>query len=266
MNHKTFGAIVKAAGSADGLAEGQFRALVSVFGVKDSYGDVVIPGAFTDTLAEWKGRGDPIPVFWSHRLDDPDFCIGELVDAKETADGLEVLGQVDVDAAKGLQAYRLMKGRRVTQFSFSYDVIEAGWAKRENAAGDPEEYFELRKLKLYEVGPTLIGANQETDLLAVKAASEHVSRWAADVKAGRVLSTKNESTLREALTSLQESATNIESVLAAVTAGEADDSKAIDSRPGNAEDRGSDKAEDLAGPSPVERSALLSIELADLAG
>ncbi len=90
---------VKAAGTADGLAEGQFRAVVSVFGNKDSYGDIVMPGAFAETLAEWAAKGTPIPVFWSHQMSDPEMCIGEVIEAKETDQGLEVLAQLDIDDA-----------------------------------------------------------------------------------------------------------------------------------------------------------------------
>src|SRR6476661_5945307 len=68
--------------SADGA--GTFEALVSVFGTKDSYGEVVMPGAFTRTLEEWAAKGDPIPVYWSHRLDDPDYNIGHVIEAAET--------------------------------------------------------------------------------------------------------------------------------------------------------------------------------------
>ena len=50
------------AGPDDGLADGQFTAYASVFGNKDSYGDVVVPGAFADDLAAWKDSGQHIPV------------------------------------------------------------------------------------------------------------------------------------------------------------------------------------------------------------
>lgn len=199
MLMKSCPARVKAAGEQDGLPPGQFEAIVSVFGNKDSYGDVVMKGAFTDTLKAWADSGDPIPVYYSHRMDDPDYNIGHVLDAKETDEGLWVKAQLDVEdptaTSKAPQVHRLLKGRRVTQFSFAYDVEEGGYAKRKSPGGDDEEYFELRKLKLYEVGPTPIGANQETELLAVKAATEHVAR---EVKAGRVLSAKNEGSIRAA--------------------------------------------------------------------
>jgi hypothetical protein len=54
--------------------------------------------------------------------------------------------------------------------SFAYDVLEGGEAQREKADGEKETVYELRKLKLYEVSVVPIGANQETSILAVKAA------------------------------------------------------------------------------------------------
>ncbi len=210
MLHKSCAVKVKAAGTEDGLLEGQFRAVVSVFGNKDSYGDIVMPGAFADSLAEWAAKGDPIPVYWSHRMDDPDYCIGQVIEATETDQGLEVLAQLDIDdeATKARQVYRLLKGRRVTQFSFAYDVDEAAWVEK-----DDDYWYELRKLSLYEVGPTPIGANQETELLAVKSASEHAERFATAIKAGHV--PPNDRTGFEALAaSLAQASKSITDVLA----------------------------------------------------
>lgn len=186
MRTKDFTARVKAAGVADGLAEGQFVAIVSVFGNEDSVGDVVRPGAFTETLEEWGTKGDPIPVIWSHAWGDPFAHVGVVVKAVETLQGLEVTGQIDdLDTnPTSQQVYRLLKGRRVTQFSFAYDVKEGAWVEDENHKYGG--YYELRRLKLHEVGPCLVGANQETALLAAKAAG-----LARGAKAGRVLSQKN---------------------------------------------------------------------------
>lgn len=189
MKIKECPALVKAA--ADGEA-GQFTALVSVFGNKDSVGDVVLPGAFTETLTEWKASGNPIPVIWSHDWADPFSNIGAVLDAEETDKGLQVTGQLDLDNAKAAQVFRLLKSGRVAQFSFAYDVEEGAWVETDEN-GIHESHYELRKLKLYEVGPTLVGANQETELLAVKAAAV-----AAGMKEGRVLAAKHLTSLKEA--------------------------------------------------------------------
>jgi len=211
--HKSRPVQIKAAGVEDGLGEGQFKALVSVFNNIDSTGDMVMPGAFTKTLEEWSASGLSIPVYWSHRMDDPDMNIGDVLEAAETDTGLEVLGQLDVPdgSPKALQAYKLLKGRRTNQFSFAYDVLDGGPVEK-----DGQEYNELRELKLYEVSTTPIGANDQTELLAVK----HLETY---FKSGRVISAKNEATLRDALDALQASASQIKSVLAALDSGSSGD-------------------------------------------
>lgn len=190
MHTKNFDAKVKAAGPDGGLKEGQVRAVVSVFGNEDSVGDVVMPGAFKEDLERWQESGDKIPFIWSHDWADPFSHLGEVIEAKETEVGLEVLAEIhDLESnPKAAQVYRLLKGRRVTQFSFAYDIQDAGWGEK-----DGREVLELRKLRILEAGPCLVGANQETELLAVKA------REMADrVKAGRVLSQKNYDRLTQA--------------------------------------------------------------------
>lgn len=164
MLTKDFAVQVKAAGKSDGLGEGQFEAIVSAFGNVDSVGDIVMPGAFAEDLEEWESKGDPIPVIWAHDWHDPFSHIGHVLEAEEVDKGLKIVGQTDLDNEKAVQVYRLLKGRRVTQFSFAYDILDAAWAER-----DGKDVLELRKLKLYEVGPCLVGANQETELLSAKA-------------------------------------------------------------------------------------------------
>lgn len=153
-----------------------FSAIVSVFNNKDYGGDIVRPGAFKDTIAAWKNAGDPIPVLWSHRMDDPNYNIGAVTDIEELSagdsripdwanpwvkdnGGLWVKAELDEHGAAGQVRHLLMK-RRVTQFSFSYDVIEERLGKNgEN---------ELLKLWLHEVGPTPLGMNPLTTLVGAK--------------------------------------------------------------------------------------------------
>lgn len=183
--------------------EGIFEAIVAVFGNVDSYGDVVMPGAFEKSLAEWAASGDLIPVIWSHRIDDPFSHIGSVLEAKETDTGLWVRGQLDLENPTAVQAFKLLKGRRLKQFSFGYKTREATRGEREGRG-----VLELRDLELLEVSPTLIGANAETELLGTKAA----------VKAGRVVSAKNLELVRAAYEALGE--------LLAAAVPEIDDAKA----------------------------------------
>ena len=151
--------------------EGRFEAIVSVFGNVDFQGDRVMPGAFKTSIDRWQESGDPIPVIWSHDWGNPLAHIGfvdpgdvEEVEtegkARNKVGGLKVTGQIDLDNPFAAQVYRLMKERRVKEFSFAYDVI------RESPGRDRAN--ELHELDLIEVGPTLKGANPSTELLGVK--------------------------------------------------------------------------------------------------
>src|SRR4051812_38886641 len=84
MKHKSMPAMVA---NTDDTPAGVFEAIVSVFNNKDLGGDIVRPGAFVKSLEYWNASGDPIPIYWSHRMDDPTYNVGEILDAKELAAG-----------------------------------------------------------------------------------------------------------------------------------------------------------------------------------
>lgn len=236
---------IKAAGPDDDLAEGEFTAYASVFGNIDSYGDKVIKGAFTNTLTEWSKKDAVIPLLYGHDMSDPNNNIGHVIEASEDDHGLLVKGQIDLEGGNGPQVYRLIKGRRLSQMSFAYDVIEGAWIDSKD-----ESFYELRELKLYEVSVVPIGANQETELLAVKAAAEHARNIAQAVKAGRVLSAANEATLRSAADQISEASKALGSVLSAVEGD--DQEKASEPEPTKAEEPEGAKAEESTPSKPVD--------------
>jgi len=181
------------AGPQDGLSEGQFVAYASVFGNVDSYGDIVVKGAFAKDLERWEKSGNAIPLLFGHNMADPDFNIGHVLSAEEDEVGLKVTAQLDLENPKAKQVYRMLKGKRINQMSFAYDVVEGSTEKV-----DGEDVYQIRDMKLYEVSVVTVGANQETEVLAVKQMPIVADRLLTDVKAGRVLSAKNESELRSA--------------------------------------------------------------------
>lgn len=188
------------AGPEDGLEEGEFLVYPSTFTrTPDSYGDVVAKGAFLDDIEAWKASGNVLPGLYGHRMDDPDYFVAGASDMGEDDHGWWVRGKFDLDSPKGPQVYRLVKGRRLNQLSFAYDVEDEAQVEVESGV----KANELRKLKVYEFSFVPIGANQDTSVVAVKSASEALLnfakvREALGEKAGRVLSAKNETALREA--------------------------------------------------------------------
>lgn len=199
MDLKTMALSGVKAGPEDDLKEGEAWAYASTWTkTPDSYGDVVKQGAFKETIKAWKDSGNELPILFGHRMDDPEYFIGGAKELLEDDHGLLVKIEFDLENPKAKQVYRLVKGRRINQLSFAYDVMEDGIID----LGDDVKARELRKLKLWEVSVVPVGANQDTEVLAVKAIAE-------GIKAGRVLSSKNLDSLiaaRDSLSAVIESA------------------------------------------------------------
>jgi HK97 family phage prohead protease len=136
-------------------------ALVSVFDNVDLQGDRVLPGAFKKSISKWRQSGDPLPVIWAHSWGDVFAHVGVVTAMEESDGGLLVTYQLDDDTPFVKQLAKLMKERRVKEWSFAYDVIKERRAK--------DGANELVELDLIEVGPCLKGANPETETLARKA-------------------------------------------------------------------------------------------------
>lgn len=196
------------AGKADGLGEdGEFKLYASVFDNVDSYGDIVRKGAFGQSIKEdFIDRDLLIPVLFGHRMDDPMMNIGHVIEAVEDERGLLIHGKLDLTNPNGLQTYKMLKGKRINQASFAYDVLEYSIDEDGNRI--------LLKLKIYEVSIVPIGANQETEVLAVKS---------AEAKAGRAISAKNTAKINAALDSVKTAVAALESLLATVSEVESED-------------------------------------------
>lgn len=192
------------------LKAGQMLAYASVFGNVDSYGDVVVKGAFTNTLADWRQRKDrKIPLLYGHDMADPHKNIGVILEAEEDERGLKVLAQFDDDDT-AQKVYRLVKAGRVSELSFAFDTVKSA---RLEDPDRPDAFRELQELKLYEVSVVPIGANSETEVLAIKAAAVGMTQVAEAVKAGRTLSKANESSIRSALEGISAAKDALEKVL-----------------------------------------------------
>lgn len=151
---------LKAAPESSDEAEGVFTGYASIFGNVDSYGEVVVKGAFAESL-----KAQPsVPVYWSHQMSNPMMNIGKTIELREDDRGLFVKAQLDLDSEMGAQVHRLIKDGRVGQMSFAFDVEDYAMADSDELG----PHLELRKLKVHEVSVVQVGANQATELLDVK--------------------------------------------------------------------------------------------------
>lgn len=137
--------------------QGIIEAYVSVFGNVDSYHEVVEKGAFADFLKENFPRY-PKGV-WAHDWAVP---IAKTIEAREDERGLFIKGKLIKGVQKADEAYLLLKEGVITDFSFGFQVDEADV--------DPETGIRyLKKIRIYEWSPVLVGANPEAMLVGVKA-------------------------------------------------------------------------------------------------
>jgi HK97 family phage prohead protease len=152
--------------SAEPKDPGVFTGYAAVFNNVDLHGDIILPGAFADSLNDYAPGGAGVPCYWNHNLDNPQFCIGWTREAREDEHGLFVEVQLDLENPMGKQVYQMLQKKLVRQMSFTYIVEEESPYTDEDGKND---ITVLTKLKLFEVSVVPVGANQETEILDVKA-------------------------------------------------------------------------------------------------
>ena len=154
-----------AAGAAQMPSEGVVEGYAATFDrIPDSYGDVIRAGAFADSLKSWQEAGKPIPLLYGHLTDDPAMNIGKVIEAHEDERGLFVRAEFDADNEKAQYVRKLVQEGRLYQFSFAYEILDAG----EVTLDDGQKAYELRKMNLFEVSLVQIPANQRAVVTGIK--------------------------------------------------------------------------------------------------
>lgn len=165
MFKKDYSVQFKAAGD-DG---GRIVAYAATFDREpDSSGDVIAPGAFKNTLEDWKESGNVIPLLFGHRTDDPSMNIGGVDAIKEDERGLRIEATFDKDSDTAQYVRRLVLEKRLSKLSFAYDVLDQGTI----VLDDGREANELREIKLYEISLVPIPANGHAEVVEAKSADD----------------------------------------------------------------------------------------------
>jgi HK97 family phage prohead protease len=136
---------------------GEFTGYAAVFGNRDSYGDVIEPGAFAKTIAD---KGGAFPVLWQH---DPWEPIGVSTSMQEDDKGLFVTAKVSRVSARGREALDLMRMRALTGLSIGFQTIN----KRVEGG---VRY--LTEIKLWEFSTVTWPANELALVTGVKGARD----------------------------------------------------------------------------------------------
>jgi HK97 family phage prohead protease len=120
-------------------ADGTFEGYASLFGLPDLGKDVVMPGAFAESLAR-RGAGG-VRMLWQH---DPAQPIGRWLAITEDARGLKVRGELNLAVARGREVRALLRDGGVDGLSIGFRVERA---TPDRAAG----VRRLEKVDLWEI-------------------------------------------------------------------------------------------------------------------
>jgi HK97 family phage prohead protease len=170
MDRKLLPFDLKFAGDAK---DGTFEGYGAVFGNVDSYGDVIVPGAFKKTLAAWK-KQKRLPQMllqhggWGSSVDDF-LPIGLWTDMREDEKGLWCEG-VFADTTRGQDVRKLCR----MEPRPALDGLSIGYYAKTVVYGTkPEEPRRtLKEIDLEEVSVVTFPANDQALIAAVKSARD----------------------------------------------------------------------------------------------
>lgn len=134
--------------------DGTFSGYGSVFGVVDSYSDVVVKGAFKRTIRNNKN----IKLLWQHDTREP---IGIFTTIKEDEHGLYVEGKLAMDVQRGREAFSLMKMDAVNGLSIGFSTLVEEYDAKQAVRF-------LKEIKLYEISVVTFPANADSLINNVK--------------------------------------------------------------------------------------------------
>lgn len=135
--------------------EGYFSGYGSVFDVVDDWDDVIVRGAFAETLQS----KTPV-MLWQHDSAEP---IGVYERVYEDEIGLWVEGRLLLDLEKGREAYILLKNRAIRGLSIGF--LPIAW---EDEMRDRKKIRVLKSIDLWEVSLVTFPANKKAVVDEVK--------------------------------------------------------------------------------------------------
>jgi HK97 family phage prohead protease len=139
---------------------GTIEGYISVFGNVDSYGEIVEPGAFAESLVSSRQKGRKVKLLWQH---DPHQPIGVWDDLAEDGKGLWGKGRLLIDQSpKAREAHGLLMEGALDGLSIGYRTQKA-----EPKAGKPG-VTSLLKLDLLEGSVVTFAANERAKVELVK--------------------------------------------------------------------------------------------------
>lgn len=147
---------------------GEVEAVFATLGVKDSDGDVTLPGAFED-------GAEVVISAYGHTSWQGLLPVGKGT-IREVGDEAILSSQFFMDTQAGKDTFTVVKNLGARgEWSYGYDPVKYSFGEH-----DGEQVRFLESLKVFEVSPVLLGAGVGTRTLAAKAAG---MRFGDDISA-----------------------------------------------------------------------------------
>ena len=99
---------------------GVFVGYASLFGRRDQAGDIVMPGAFTQTLKR-RGPAD-VRMLFQHDAAEP---VGSWLEMRETDKGLYVTGRLERNVQRGRELFALLESKGLDGLSIGFRTLKA---------------------------------------------------------------------------------------------------------------------------------------------
>jgi HK97 family phage prohead protease len=144
--------------ASDDATEGTIEGYGSVFGLLDQGGDIVMPGAFKASLAEWRRKKAMPPLLWQH---DPWKPLGIWTELEEDEKGLRVKGQLILDLVAAKDARALIAAKAVRGLSIGYRCVDHEIDRTTGAR-------KLKKVDLWEISLVTFPMLPEAQISGVK--------------------------------------------------------------------------------------------------
>ena len=140
---------------------GEFEGYASLFNVVDMGHDMVMRGAFAESLK--KRATQAIKLLWQHKATEP---IGHWLDIHEDALGLYVRGQLNLRVAKANEALALLRAGSV-------DGLSIGFKTEKSITDKKTGVRRLYKIDLWEISVVTFPMLPEARVSAVKHVQNH---------------------------------------------------------------------------------------------
>jgi len=141
---------------------GEIEGYASIFGVLDTWSDIIAAGAFAATIKAHKASGTMPAMLWQHDGDDP---IGVWSEMAEDASGLKIKGRLCMDTACGKEAHALLKMGAINGLS-------VGFVTKSYEYDTETDVRTITEVDLWEVSLVTFPANSKARVTSVKSSNE----------------------------------------------------------------------------------------------